>query len=192
MHQQQVQRERLVEKVMIPLFSILLNAQLIASRATLGWPSTSFLGDLRFLSLAITHQVIGSWKVYSKNLYSILHCKYHQSHGHSTDKCTRLCHEIEDLIQSGKVPLPSINLQTSRLILFPTTMACLILVGINWSRSLVFVIASTRVFLSRCVFQSRSVVSIQCVFAVSIKWVFQFMYSFNSSIKWFAMIWVLW
>ena len=38
------------------------------------------------------------------------YCKYHQSHGYSTDKCTHLRHDIEDLIQFGKVPLPPINL----------------------------------------------------------------------------------
>ena len=38
------------------------------------------------------------------------YCKYHQSHGHSTNKCTRLYHDIEYLIQSGKIPMPPINL----------------------------------------------------------------------------------
>ena len=38
------------------------------------------------------------------------YCKYHQNHGHSTDKCTHLHHDIEDLIQSGKIPKPPINL----------------------------------------------------------------------------------
>ncbi|KAK7832573.1 hypothetical protein CFP56_026303 [Quercus suber] len=38
------------------------------------------------------------------------YCKYHQNHGHSTDKCTCLCHDIEGLIQSGKIPKPPINL----------------------------------------------------------------------------------
>nr|POE85245.1 hypothetical protein CFP56_67849 [Quercus suber] len=38
------------------------------------------------------------------------YCKYHQNHGHSIDKCTRLCHDIEDLIQSGKILKPPINL----------------------------------------------------------------------------------
>ena len=38
------------------------------------------------------------------------YCKYHQSHGHSTDKCTHFCPDIKDLIQSGKIPFPSINL----------------------------------------------------------------------------------
>ena len=38
------------------------------------------------------------------------YCKYHQNHGHSTDKCTRLRHNIEDLIQSSKTPNPPINL----------------------------------------------------------------------------------
>ena len=37
------------------------------------------------------------------------YCKYYQSHGHSTNKCTHLHHDIEDPIQSGKVPLPPIN-----------------------------------------------------------------------------------
>nr|XP_023883250.1 uncharacterized protein LOC111995578 [Quercus suber] len=38
------------------------------------------------------------------------YCKYHQTHGHSTDKCTSLHHDIEDLIQSGKILKPPINL----------------------------------------------------------------------------------
>ena len=35
--------------------------------------------------------------------------KYHKSHGHSTNKCTHLHHDIEDPIQSDKVSLPPIN-----------------------------------------------------------------------------------
>ena len=38
------------------------------------------------------------------------YCKYYQNHGHSTDNCIRLCHDIEDLIQSGKILKPPINL----------------------------------------------------------------------------------
>ena len=38
------------------------------------------------------------------------YCKYHQNHGHSTDKCTHLHYDIEDLIQAGKIPKPPINL----------------------------------------------------------------------------------
>nr|POE62373.1 hypothetical protein CFP56_43958 [Quercus suber] len=38
------------------------------------------------------------------------YCKYHQNHGHFTDKCNRLRHDIEDLIQSGKIRKPPINL----------------------------------------------------------------------------------
>nr|POE68338.1 hypothetical protein CFP56_12511 [Quercus suber] len=37
------------------------------------------------------------------NYNAIEYYKYHQSHGHSIDKCTRLHHDIEDLIQFGKV-----------------------------------------------------------------------------------------
>ncbi|KAF3947060.1 hypothetical protein CMV_026753 [Castanea mollissima] len=38
------------------------------------------------------------------------YCKYHLNHSHSTDKYTHLRHDIEDLIQSGKIPKPPINL----------------------------------------------------------------------------------
>ena len=35
-----------------------------------------------------------------------LYCHYHQLHGHDTDHCTRLRHEIQDLIDSRKIPDP--------------------------------------------------------------------------------------
>ena len=47
------------------------------------------------------------------------YCEYHQSHGHSTNKCTSLRHDIEDLIQSDKVPLPPINLPNIKTNPFP-------------------------------------------------------------------------
>ena len=79
--------------------------------------------------------------------------------------------------------------QTSRLIISPTTILCLPLLGVYWLRSLVFVIAFHKSFSFQCVFQFRSVfvISIQYVFVVSIQWVFQFIHSFNWSKKWFAM-----
>ena len=35
-----------------------------------------------------------------------LHCKFHQTIGHNTDVCTRLRHEIQDLIDTGKITDP--------------------------------------------------------------------------------------
>ena len=47
---------------------------------------------------------------YTPNYNTSEYCKYHQNHGYSIDKCTRLHHDIEDLIQSDKIPKPPINL----------------------------------------------------------------------------------
>ena len=47
---------------------------------------------------------------FSPNYNASEYCKYHQNHGHSIDKCTHLHHDIEDLIQVGKIPKPPINL----------------------------------------------------------------------------------
>ena len=35
-----------------------------------------------------------------------LYCKFHQTIGHDTDVCTRLRHEIQDLIDAGKITDP--------------------------------------------------------------------------------------
>ena len=35
-----------------------------------------------------------------------LYCKFHQTIGHDTDVCTRLRHEIQDLIDTGKITDP--------------------------------------------------------------------------------------
>src|SRR3989442_906613 len=34
------------------------------------------------------------------------YCEFHQTKGHDTDKCTRLRHEIQNLIEEGKIPDP--------------------------------------------------------------------------------------
>jgi len=34
------------------------------------------------------------------------YCKYHQGKGHDTEKCWRLKNDIQDLIDSGKLPVP--------------------------------------------------------------------------------------
>ena len=34
------------------------------------------------------------------------YCEFHQTKGHNTDKCTRLRHEIQNLIEQGKIPDP--------------------------------------------------------------------------------------
>ena len=39
---------------------------------------------------------------YNKRVY----CEFHQTKGHDTDKCTRLRHEIQNLIEQGKIPDP--------------------------------------------------------------------------------------
>ncbi|KDP32191.1 hypothetical protein JCGZ_14876 [Jatropha curcas] len=33
-------------------------------------------------------------------------CEYHQCKGHSTDNCLKLRHDIQDLIDSGKITKP--------------------------------------------------------------------------------------
>ena len=34
------------------------------------------------------------------------YCRFHRQIGHDTDECTRLKHEIQDLIDAGKIPDP--------------------------------------------------------------------------------------
>jgi hypothetical protein len=38
-----------------------------------------------------------------------LHCAYHQMTGHSTNSCTRLRHEVQDLIDNKVIPAPGSN-----------------------------------------------------------------------------------
>ena len=40
------------------------------------------------------------------NLDMNRYCRFHQQHGHDTDNCTRLRHEIQNLIHSRKIPDP--------------------------------------------------------------------------------------
>ena len=37
------------------------------------------------------------------------YCEYHQSKGHNTNKCARLRHDFEDLIESKKITKPHIG-----------------------------------------------------------------------------------
>jgi len=70
---------------------------------------------------------------------------------------------------------PSIS-QTSRLILSPTTMVCLLILGVDWLRSLVFVIAFHKSLSFQCMFQF----SVSLLFQLSISLLFQFSESFTS------------
>ena len=65
--------------------------------------------------------------------------------------------------------------QTSRLIIFPTIMLCLLLLGVDWSRSLVFVFAYTRVFHFSLFFNSE----VSLLFQFNMSLLFQFSESFN-------------
>ena len=42
------------------------------------------------------------------------YCKYHQSIGHDTDGCIRLKHEVQDLIDSGKITDPETRKPNTR------------------------------------------------------------------------------
>nr|POF27536.1 hypothetical protein CFP56_19823 [Quercus suber] len=55
----------------------------------------------------------------SPNYNASEYCQYHQNHGHSIDKCIHLRHDIEDLIQAGKIPKPPINLPNIKRNPFP-------------------------------------------------------------------------
>ena len=70
--------------------------------------------------------------------------------------------------------------QTSRLILLPNTMACLLLIRVDWSRILVSVIASTRVFLFYFYFNVFFNSKALLLFQFSVSLLFQFNESFNS------------
>src|SRR5256885_16603268 len=48
---------------------------------------------------------------YNENAY----CEFHQTKGHETDKCVRLRHEIQDLIEQGKISDPQKSSPTSRI-----------------------------------------------------------------------------
>ena len=53
-----------------------------------------------------------------------LYCKYHQVIGHDTDQCTRLKHDIQDLINSRKLVDPETkkpNTQTNPLLNYQNT-----------------------------------------------------------------------
>ena len=41
------------------------------------------------------------------------YCHFHQQHGHDTDNCVRLRHEIQDLIDSHKIPNPEKDQQNT-------------------------------------------------------------------------------
>ena len=40
------------------------------------------------------------------NLKKSKYCDYHGHHGHDTDRCTRLMHDIQDVIDNGMIPDP--------------------------------------------------------------------------------------
>ena len=48
--------------------------------------------------------------------------KYHQNYGHDTDGYVRLRHEVQNLINSGKITDPESKNQTPEITLFPTTI----------------------------------------------------------------------
>ncbi|XP_074298824.1 uncharacterized protein LOC141629772 [Silene latifolia] len=45
----------------------------------------------------------GKW--YKQNAY----CAYHQGKGHDTENCYRLKHEIQDMIENGSLPIPTVR-----------------------------------------------------------------------------------
>ena len=51
----------------------------------------------------------------SKNWNMNLYCLFHQKTGHSTDECTRLKHEIQDLIDNDVIPKPRLTNQSNVL-----------------------------------------------------------------------------
>ena len=73
-----------------------------------------------------------------------LYYKFHQTIGHDTDSCTRLRHEIQDLIDAGKITNPETwkpNTQNNPLSNYrnaPPPDAPILMIGIGLTKEQVF------------------------------------------------------
>ena len=70
-----------------------------------------------------------------------LYCKFHQTIGHDTDSCTRLRHEIQDLIDTGKPETQKTNTQNNSILNYrnaPPPDALVLMIGTGLTEEQVF------------------------------------------------------